>query len=80
MIEIVDDCIRIVHADNGPGIPLEIRDKLFTKSTSPIRGGMGLYLCKKIITCHDGTLEIIDDSPYGSGAAFQIMIPLVTHK
>jgi PAS domain S-box-containing protein len=69
--------IRI--ADNGIGIPEEIKQRLFDPffTTKPVgKGtGMGLSICYQIITeKHGGCLECI--SQPGSGAEFAIAIPL----
>ena len=74
-IEIENDYVQLCFTDNGAGIPSEMRGKLFTKMDSDSGGGMGLYLCRQAITGFGGTIELLDASPYGSGAAFQVMIP-----
>ena len=77
-IEIEKDYPRICIVDDGTGISSEIRDKLFTAKTSTSGGGIGLSLCRRIITGFGGTLELLDTSPLGSGAAFQILLPRIS--
>lgn len=68
--------------DNGIGIPKEHQEKLFqpfyrvkTEETRRIDGtGLGLYLVKKIIEQHHGTM--IFESEHGTGSRFGFQIPL----
>ena len=72
------DSIEIWIADNGPGIPAEIRERIFepfftTKPTGE-GTGLGLSISYDIITqMHGGKLEI-DESESG-GALFKITLP-----
>ncbi|MEM0921527.1 MAG: PAS-domain containing protein [Pseudomonadota bacterium] len=65
-------------SDNGPGIPAALRNRVFEPlfSTKEVGEGtgMGLALCHRIITSHDGTITI-DDSDLG-GARFEIRLPM----
>lgn len=47
-------------ADNGPGIPEEVLDKIFIPffSTKKSGSGIGLSLCKQIVMLHRGTLQV----------------------
>lgn len=70
--------IRII--DNGPGIPLEIQDKIFNNffTTKPVgKGtGLGLTISYQIITeKHGGKLRV--NSTPGKGTEFEILLPLV---
>ena len=75
------DQVLISIKDNGPGIPAEIKDKIFqpfftTKPTG--KGtGLGLSLAYDIVTTgHGGALEL-NTSP-GEGTEFVIYIPMKT--
>jgi PAS domain S-box-containing protein len=62
--------------DNGPGIPEEVRKKLFTIffSTKGSRGtGLGLLLSQKIVQEHGGQIQV--QSVPGAGATFQVILP-----
>jgi len=62
--------------DTGPGIPTEIKEKIFeTFVTSGKTGGtgLGLAIVKKVIDEHGGTMEI--QSKPGEGATFFIRLP-----
>ncbi len=66
--------------DNGPGIPEEIREKLFasffsTKGTSGT--GLGLLITQKIAQEHGGTL-FMETEP-GRGSLFRITLPQEEH-
>lgn len=72
--------VTIRIADNGLGIPEDIKDQLFNPffTTKPVgKGtGMGLAICYQIITeRHNGSLECI--SQPGVGAEFVVRIPLI---
>ena len=66
--------VKLQVIDQGLGIPDNEKKKVFEKfyrigneSTRTTKGtGLGLYLCKKIVEQHQGTIEIADNSPTGS--------------
>lgn len=64
-------------ADNGPGIPDEIRARIFNPffTTKGVGTGLGLGLsiCHGIVTWHDGTITV--DSVPGRGSTFRIVLP-----
>jgi two-component system sensor histidine kinase VicK len=76
------DCVRIVIADEGIGIPEELQPHLFERFTPArrrgLRGepttGLGLSLCKTIVELHQGTLTVT--SAEGQGSTFTIEIPV----
>lgn len=66
----------ITVADEGPGVPPEIRDRLFEPFVT--RGkksgtGLGLAVARRFVEDHGGTLELL---PEGPGARFRIALPL----
>jgi two-component system, NtrC family, sensor kinase len=69
---------EITVSDTGPGIPEEIREKVFEIffTTKPVgRGtGLGLSISKKIIELHGGYLTL--ESPPGKGTTFTVKLPL----
>jgi len=71
---------RIEVSDEGPGINLEDRDKLFLPYfTTKGRGsGLGLAICNRIISAHDGDIRIVDNEPKGS--KFVIELPIGSAK
>jgi PAS domain S-box-containing protein len=63
-------------ADNGPGMPSEIKDKLFQRffSTKGSKGsGLGLLVTKKIVEEHGGRINV--QSTEGSGTVFTVSFP-----
>jgi len=63
------DAARITVMDRGPGVPNEVREKLFSPHvTTKVEGaGMGLYLAQQLIVAmHDGRLELQDRSGGGT--------------
>jgi two-component system nitrogen regulation sensor histidine kinase NtrY len=67
--------VRIVVADDGPGIPLAERDKLFLPyySTKQRGSGLGLAIVRRIIAEHGGSIEVGDNAPRGT--RFTIELP-----
>ncbi|MCG8357913.1 MAG: PAS-domain containing protein [Kiloniellales bacterium] len=65
--------------DNGPGIPPELRrrifEPLFTTKATGSGTGIGLALCHRIIEAHGGTIAL--ESQAGQGACFSIRLPIV---
>ena len=63
-------------ADNGPGIPVELHQKIFepffsTKAPG-VGTGLGLSTAREIVLRHSGTIEVRNGSP---GAVFRIELP-----
>lgn len=65
--------------DNGIGISKENINKVFTPffstKSSVNNWGVGLAFCYKVITAHDGKLNV--ESEEGQGAVFSIALPIV---
>lgn len=77
--KVSDRQVRIEIADNGPGIPAEIHNRLFDPffTTKPVgRGtGLGLSISYQIVTeKHGGQLQC--RSTVGTGTSFLITIPI----
>ncbi len=75
------DHIRIRIADNGPGIPPDVQEKIFeqyfTTKTVGEGTGLGLAICQEIITeDHGGTLTL--GTSASAGAEFILTLPV--HK
>ena len=47
-------------ADDGPGMPPEIADKIFNPffTTKPQGSGLGLAIVRKIVDAHDGRIDV----------------------
>ncbi len=68
--------IVIMFSDSGPGIPIDIRNKILDPfyTTKADGTGIGLSISQRIITDHGGSLEIFN-SKWG-GAEFRIEFPV----
>jgi two-component system sensor kinase FixL len=70
----------VVVSDSGPGLPPEIRDRLYQPFLGASHGGhgLGLTIAREIVESHGGQL-IADDRP-GGGARFRFTLPVVTQN
>ncbi len=69
-----DDEVRIRIADDGPGIPRELRTRVFEPgfSTKESGWGIGLSLARRIVEeAHNGRLEL---APSSQGATFDVIL------
>jgi len=75
-LRIAGEMAETIISDNGPGIPENIRDKIFTPffSGTPSGSGLGLPLARKIIALHGGRVDF--DSQVGQGTTFIVSLPL----
>jgi len=74
--------VEIIVKDNGPGIPPNIKDKIFqpfftTKPTGQ-GTGLGLSLSYDVVKAHDGELRV--ESEVGKGSEFAIILPFERMK
>jgi two-component system sensor kinase FixL len=69
---------QVVITDTGPGIPPEIRTRLFTPFvTTKARGtGLGLSTVKRLIEAHYGEIHV--ESPAAGGARITVLLPLAS--
>ncbi len=78
--------IRLEIKDNGPGIPSEEREKIFSKFyqieesfTGQIEGaGLGLAVVKQVVEAHGGKVAV--ESRQGRGSKFFFTLPRVSDK
>ncbi len=67
--------VEIAVEDEGPGVPREIRARLFQPFASG-KGdeglGLGLYMARLIVMSHRGTIELVDTP---RGARFVVTLP-----
>ncbi len=77
-----DDGFIFEVKDSGPGIPQEEQERLFERFAQGRAGkkftpgtGLGLYLCKQLVSAHRGEISCI--SKIGSGTTFSIKLPQV---
>jgi two-component system nitrogen regulation sensor histidine kinase NtrY len=67
--------VRLVVADDGPGIPPAEREKLFLPyySTKQRGSGLGLAIVRRIIAEHGGSIDVGDNAPRGT--RFTVELP-----
>jgi signal transduction histidine kinase len=77
--------ILISVVDNGPGIPPQDRQRIFSKFNQANLGsaqrkgtGLGLAFCKLAVEAHQGAIEV-QDTP-GGGATFIVRLPLAARR
>lgn len=66
----------LVVRDDGPGIPVELRDKIFNPFFTTKRSGfgIGLSIIEMVVKSHKGSVELADVE--GGGVEFRITAPL----
>ena len=69
------EMVEVSVADCGPGLPIEVRDKLFQPFVTTKADGMGvgLSVCRTIVEAHDGRLWV--DGNAGDGTVFRFTLP-----
>ena len=74
-LDATNGLVRVIVADDGPGIPPAEREKLFLPyySTKRRGSGLGLAIVRRIIAEHGGTIEAGDNTPRGT--RFTIELP-----
>lgn len=67
--------VRFAIEDNGPGIPADLRERIFNPffTTRETGTGLGLAIVHRIVDAHDGALAIHDLSP---GTRVEMSFPL----
>ncbi len=62
--------------DNGPGVPDELRERLFEPyfTTKTSGTGLGLAICRKLAEAHGGSIELEQSSP--GRTVFSVKLPL----
>lgn len=80
-LEKTDTSVLIHISDNGHGVPLDFRDKIFElyeTANARAKGipghGVGLAFCKMAIDKHGGSIKVGDR--VGGGAVFTLSLPL----
>jgi signal transduction histidine kinase len=66
----------ITISDNGPGIPAEVIDRIFSPffTTKPQGSGLGLAIVRKIVDAHDGRIDV--GGRPGGGTVFRVTLPV----
>jgi two-component system sensor histidine kinase PilS (NtrC family) len=71
----MEHAVRLQVRDSGPGIPEDIRERLFEPFVSGRSGGsgLGLAIVQRAVQAHHG-LVLVDSTP-GAGTTFTIFLP-----
>jgi two-component system, NtrC family, sensor histidine kinase AtoS len=66
--------VEVTISDNGPGIPDEIRDRIFEPfiTTKSQGTGLGLAITKRIVTAHRGSITL---NTFPGGTVFHVFLP-----
>jgi two-component system nitrogen regulation sensor histidine kinase GlnL len=68
--------VEINVTDDGPGVPDEVRERIFSPffTTKPRGSGLGLSIVRKIVDVHDGHIDL--RMAPGGGTRFQVTLPV----
>jgi len=68
------DAVQIEVSDNGPGLPAEVRNRLFQAFVTTKGDGMGigLAICRSIMEAHGGSIQL---APGEAGTTFVLRLP-----
>ena len=73
----VDDLVRVEVEDNGPGVPADMRERIFlpfvTEKDVGEGTGLGLAVCRGLVEGAGG--KILVDAGYTRGARFVVELP-----
>ena len=70
------DAVQVEFADDGPGMPQEVAEKVFAPffTTKPQGSGLGLAVVRKIIDAHDGRIDLRTEA--GQGTTIRVTLPV----
>ena len=68
--------LQIEVTDNGPGVPADVMDRIFSPffTTKPQGSGLGLAIVRKIVDAHDGRIDV--SAPLAGGTRFRVTLPV----
>jgi signal transduction histidine kinase len=70
------DAVLVEVADDGPGIPPDVAEKVFDPffTTKPQGSGLGLAIVRKIVDAHDGQIDLRTTA--GQGTTIRVTLPV----
>ncbi len=78
LLSVTRDANQVIYTvdDNGPGVPRDERQRIFTPfyTTKDQGTGLGLAIAHTVVSLHGGALTV-DDAPLG-GARFKVVVPV----
>ena len=68
--------VQVEVSDNGPGIPADVLEKIFSPffTTKPQGSGLGLAIVRKIVDAHDGRIDV--GVLETGGTRFRVTLPV----
>ena len=75
-VETLGPMVQVDVVDDGPGVPSDVVDKVFSPffTTKPQGTGLGLAIVRKIVNAHDGRIDM--NAPPGGGTQFRVTLPV----
>jgi signal transduction histidine kinase len=72
--------IAVTVADDGPGVPLDLQDRIFNPFVTgkPTGTGLGLSMALSVAVDHEGTIALVPPPDGYCGAAFCVTLPRIT--
>jgi len=72
------EVVVVELADDGPGMPQEVADRVFNPffTTKPQGSGLGLAIVRKIVDAHDGSIDL--ETVPGRGTRIRVTLPVKT--
>jgi signal transduction histidine kinase len=76
--EAIDGALLLHVCDNGPGVPAEVRERLFEPfaSRSPGGTGLGLAIVARVMSAHGGSVALTERAPWRT--CFTLKFPRTT--
>jgi len=70
------EAVRVEFRDNGPGMPQDVADRIFSPffTTKAQGSGLGLAIVRKIIDAHDGRIDM--ETAPGTGTTIRVTLPV----
>jgi len=68
--------IQVDVVDDGPGVPADVLDRIFSPffTTKPQGSGLGLAIVRKIVDAHDGRIDV--SARAAGGTHFRVTLPV----
>jgi signal transduction histidine kinase len=70
------EAVIVELADEGPGMPQDVADRVFNPffTTKPQGSGLGLAIVRKIVDAHDGSIDL--ETAPGRGTVIRVTLPV----
>jgi signal transduction histidine kinase len=70
------EAVLVELADDGPGMPQDVADRVFNPffTTKPQGSGLGLSIVRKIVDAHDGSIDL--ETAPGRGTVIRVTLPV----